>query len=178
MKVHLGCSDVLLPGWLNVDVMDPWTVKTTDGAGYLQMDLRKPWDLGDSCADIVRAHDVFEHIDNKHFRGQRGIVWCMNEAHRILKPGGILDLVVPCYPGIAPWCDPTHVQVWTKDTRYYFDERWNHDKGERGRLGPAYGITALFETLPDCRSGVDWTPIKYGPDPDRNKLFLMLRAVK
>lgn len=114
-----------------------------------------------------------------------GMIHFLNEAHRILRPGAVMELIVPCYwrdAGEAAFCDPTHGwPVWTSSTRYYFDERWNNDSGERGRLGPtmAQGITALFRTLPESGSGVDWHPIKYAPDaPERRKLFLMLQAVK
>lgn len=169
MKLNLGCSDDLKPGYVNVDVAPP-----ADQVA----DLRFCWPWEDSSVEEIFAHDVFEHIDNAQFQGQRGIIWCLNEAHRVLRPGGKLDLVVPCLPGSAPWVDPSHVQVWTADTRYYFDERWNHARGERGRLGPAYGITALFRTV-GGRSGTDWRPIQYAADaPDRHKLMLILEAVK
>jgi len=110
-----------------------------------------------------------------------GLIHFMNEAHRVLQPGGILELIVPCYPGEAAFCDPTHAwPLWTASTRYYFDVRWNHPRGERGRLGPtmAQGITALFKTV-GGRSGPDWMPIQYAEDaPERRKLFLLLEAVK
>jgi len=171
LKLNLGCSDHRIPGYLGVD--------RCFGPGVDQVaDLRFPWPWEESTIEEIVAHDVFEHIDNNDYRGQLGIVWAMNEAHRVLKPGGKLDLVVPSLPGYAPWVDPTHVNVWTADTRYYFDARWNYSGGERGRLGPAYGITALFKTV-GGRSGVDWKPVQYAPDaPDRHKIMVILEAVK
>lgn len=171
LKLNLGSSDDLRPGYQNVDVAPPADVIA---------DLRERWPWADSTVDEIYAHDVFEHIDNETHRGQRGIIWCMNEAHRVLKHGGILDLAVPCLPGIAPWVDPTHCQVWTSDLRYYFCEEWNNPGDERGRLGPnpSYAITALFRTI-GGRSGKDWEPIQYAKDaPERRKLFLLLECVK
>jgi hypothetical protein len=167
-KLNLGCSDDHRAGYLNVDVVYP---------ADLIVDLCKRWPWPDSYFNEILAYDVAEHIDNDDFRGQKGIIWFMNEAHRVLAPGGKLDLKVPSLPGEAPFVDPTHVSVWTSSTRYYFDERWNNDKGERGRLGPAYGITALFRTL-DGRSGPDWMPIRYSDDPNRYKIMVTLEAVK
>lgn len=169
LNLNLGCNSDLRAGYLNVDVAPPADVIA---------DLRQRWPWEEGEVDFILAKDVFEHLDNAEFPGQKGIIWCMNEAHRVLKAGAHLELIVPCLPGIAPWVDPTHVNVWTADTRYYFDERWNHPSGERGRLGPGMGITALFRTV-GGRSGADWTPIAYAADaPDRRKLFLILEAVK
>jgi len=169
MKLNLGCSDDHRPGYVNVDRVAPADVIA---------DLRKPWPWGDSSANEIFAHDVFEHLDNAEFPGNKGIIWCLNEAHRVLRPGGKLDLYVPCLPGVAPWVDPTHVSVWTADTRYYFCEEWNHRGGERGRLGPGMGVTALFRTV-GGRSGKNWTPIQYAPDaPERHKIMVILEAVK
>lgn len=196
LKLNLGSSDDLRNGYLNVDVCDPPAGATAEN--FLMWDLSgqrfervgfqppEPWPWPDSSVDEIVAKDVFEHIENLWWRGQAGITWCLNEAHRVLKPGGWLNLTVPCLDnegkGLGPWCDPSHVSVWCKDLRYYYDERWNNPDGERGRLGPspAYGpITALFKTLPGGRSGVDWTPIQYaGPKVARHKLFVYLEAVK
>lgn len=174
--VNLGCSDDLRQGYLNVDRWPPPVIP--EGYEFLQMDLRERWKLADSSVSLLRAKDVFEHIDNAEWPGQKGIIWCMNEAHRVLIPGGQLDLTVPCLPGKAPWVDPTHVSVWSQDLRYYFCEEWNNPQGERGRLGPAYGITALFGTV-GGRSGKNWEPVQYAPDdPERRKLFLTLEAIK
>lgn len=176
LLVNLGCSDDLRQGFLNIDRHRPEEVP--DSREFMEMDMRERWTLADSSVSLLVAKDVFEHVDNAEWPGQKGIIWCLNEAHRVLNPGGELELTVPCLPGKAPWVDPTHVSVWTSDLRYYFDERWNNPQGERGRLGPAYGITALFKTL-GCRSGPDWEAIQYAPDdPDRRKLFLRLEAVK
>lgn len=171
-RLNLGASDDRRAGYLSVDIAPPADVVC---------DLRARWPWADSTVDEIFAHDVFEHIDNPAFPMGKGAIWCMNEAHRVLKPGGVLDLYVPCLPGDAPFVDPTHVTVWTQSHRYYFDERWNHQQGERGRLGPSpsYAITARFKTLPGGRSGLEWTPIQYAPDaPSRHKIMVILEAVK
>lgn len=174
--VNLGCSDDLIPNWVNVDQSRPDVVP--DGISFIEADLANAWPFPDSSVDELRAYDVFEHVENESFRADKGAIWCMNEAHRVLKPDGILDLIVPCLPGSAPFVDPTHVQRWCADWRYYFDRRWDNPRGERGRLGKAYRITALFRTV-GGKSGPDWDPIAYALDaPDRRKLFLRLQAVK
>src|SRR5579862_666956 len=122
-----------------------------------------------SVEDII-AHDVFEHLPSK--------IFTLNEAHRVLQANGTLDLWVPCVylsdgrvnPGA--FADPTHTTFWTMDDRYYFCEEGNHPRGERGRLGPAYGITALFRPL-------HWELYEYGEGAERrSKVRALLQAVK
>lgn len=172
MKLNLGCSDDLKPGYLNVDLAPP--------ADQIA-DLRSPWPFEDSSVDEIYAHDVFEHL--YRYPGQsvnivQPKIWAMNEAHRVLKPDGKLDLAVPCVhlsagrinPGA--FADPTHVSFWTLDDKYYFCEEWNNPRGERGRLGPAYGITALFRIH-------EWRLFEYGQAHERrSKIMAILEAVK
>ena len=160
MKLNLGSNDDLVAGYLNVDIAPP--------ADYLA-DLRQRWPFRDGEVDEIRAWDVFEHLPQIH---------AMNEAHRVLKRGGKLDLRVPAValmdgrvnPGA--FADPTHVSFWHPDTKYYYCEEWNNPQGERGRLGPAYGITALFSIL-------RWDLIEYGLSYERrSKIVAVLGAVK
>lgn len=162
MKLNLGCNDAHLSGYLNVDMAQP--------ADYV-CDLRQPWPWETSSVEQIIAYDVFEHLPQIH---------AMNEAHRVLKPGGMLDLKVPAValadgrinPGA--WCDPTHISFWHPDTKYYYGEEWNNPQGERGRLGPspAYGITALFRIH-------KWDLVEYGSGHElRSKIAGLLEALK
>src|SRR3974390_774648 len=168
MKLNLGCSDDLLAGYVNVDRID--------APGVLYADLNRiwPWHAGE--VEEIRAHDVFEHLHGPGTVAPK--IWCMNEAHSVLKTGGILELYVPCVmlsdgrvnPGA--FADPTHVSFWTMDDQYYFCSQWHAPDAERGRLGPAYGITALFDKLL-------WNLAEYGDAGNRRaKIQARLRAVK
>lgn len=159
LRLNLGASDHRMAGYLSVDIAPPADVVC---------DLRERWPWGDGTVDDIYAHDVAEHMNQ---------IWFMNEAHRVLRPGGKLDLAVPAValadgrvnPGA--FCDPTHVSWWSLDTRYYFNVEWNNPQGERGRLGPAYGITALFRGA--------WKMHEYGAaDERRSKITAVLEAVK
>src|SRR5215469_3170162 len=133
-NLNLGCSDDHKPGYINVDICVPADIIT---------DLGQRWPWEDSTIDKIYAKDVLEHIPG-------GKIWVMNEAHRVLKPGGLFEFLVPLVSlcdgrvNLGAFADPTHVSFWTQDDKYYFCEQWNNPQGERGRLGPAYGITALF----------------------------------
>ena len=177
MKLNLGCSDDLKPGYVNVDNF----AKRLDHErwdSYQQVHLNQPWPWEDSSVDEIYAHDVFEHISPQDWTPSIAPkIWCMNESWRVLKPGGLLDLAVPCVmlsdgrvnPGA--FADPTHQSYWTLDDRYYFGEEWNTPRDERGRFGVAYGITALFRGA--------WILRDYGDEHGRrSKIFAKLEAVK
>lgn len=185
LKLDLGSSDDRRPGYLSVDIAGDVDVRA---------DLNQPWPWEDSSVDEVRAYDVFEHLWPVYmFRSTltglpmdftirradiTGKIWAMNEAHRVLKPGGILDLAIPSVlmadgksgnPGA--YADPTHATFWVFDDRYFYNEEWNTPDGERGRLGPGYGITALFRGA--------WRLVEYGAGPEkRAKIYARLEAVK
>jgi predicted SAM-dependent methyltransferase len=76
-----------------------------------------PWPTGDNTVSAIRASHVMEHIP----AGQERID-VMNEAHRVLRPGGVFEIIVPLMVGT--WhaiADPTHVSYWCKESFHYFD---------------------------------------------------------
>mgnify|MGYP002133823108 CR=1 FL=1 len=100
MRLNLGCCDAILPGYVNVDVVD--------GPGVdLVADLSKPWPWLDGTIERVRAHDVIEHLPDK--------IHTMNELWRVLEPGGIAEVAVPTTDGTGAFQDPTHV-CYSEDT--------------------------------------------------------------
>lgn len=169
VRLNLGCSDDRRAGYIGVDIAPP---------ADCIVDLSQKWPWRDGSIDEIYAKDVLEHVDNAEFRGNRGKIWVMNESHRCLRPGGILEFLVPVVlmndgrvnPGA--FADPTHISFWTPDDKYYFCSHWNNPQGERGRLGLAYGITALFHLF-------KWDVTEYGLSYERRaKLHAVLVAIK
>ncbi len=126
LKLNLGCSDSHRQGFLNVDLCEPADVVA---------DLSKPWPWATSSVTEIAAWDIFEHLPSK--------LHTMNEAHRVLVPGGRLDLFIPTTDGRGAFQDPTHVSFWTPNDLFYFCEEWQ----EWQRFHKSYGITAHFKTI-------------------------------
>ncbi len=148
MKLNLGCSDSHVPGFINVDCVPPADQIADLGANW-------PWE--DSSVAYIKALDIIEHLPNK--------MRTMNEAWRVLIPGGLLEIVVPTTDGPGAWQDPTHVSYWNRNSFLYYTAGDPH----RERFGEAYEITARFEVV----SSAQWKD-SYGVV----KLSILLKAVK
>lgn len=148
IKLNLGCSDALMRGYINVDRVSP---------ADLIADLSRPWPWVESSVDEIRAHDIIEHLPDK--------IHTMNEAWRVLKPGGLFEIVVPTTEGRGAWQDPTHISYWNRNSFFYF----THNDSHRTRFGDSYGVKAQFEVVESVQSDIH---------NNVTKLTIVLRAVK
>lgn len=112
-KLNLGCGDQFLDGYINCDMLP--NVKTDK-----VFDLEKfPYPFADNFADEVLMDNVLEHLHD--------IVSTMREIHRILKPGGVVKIIVPYGKADRAIQDPTHVHFFTEKSMNYFTEGYHFD---------------------------------------------------
>ena len=125
MKLNLGCADRNFPGYLGVDIAPPADVVT---------DLRETWPWGDNSAEEILAFDLVEHLPDR--------IHTMNEAWRVLRPGGLFIIEVPNAARGAGFAqDPTHTSQWCMNSFQYYEA----GSFAVQRLARAYGITARFK---------------------------------
>jgi ubiquinone/menaquinone biosynthesis C-methylase UbiE len=126
-SIEIGGGTLVQPGWTNLD--------SRNGHGeWARMAQDTPWPTGDNTVDAIRASHVMEHIPAGQDR-----IDVMNEAHRVLRPGGVFEIIVPLMVGT--WhaiADPTHISFWCKESFHYFDGLF--------AANADYGIR-LWETL-------------------------------
>lgn len=148
MKLNLGSSDRHFDDFVNVDLAEPCDVIA---------DLSKPWPWSESTIDEIRAFDIIEHLPDK--------LLTMNEAWRVLKPGGLFDIIVPTTDGRGAWQDPTHVSFWNRNSFFYFE----HGNPHLTRFASAYGVRCAYKiVLANQQKLAD----------EVVKLHIMLKAVK
>ncbi len=88
-----------------------------DWVGYPGVDVvhnleKFPWPFPDQSFDRIRARHVLEHVD--------AMIPAMDELHRILRPGGVLQIIVPYFGRYSAFRDPTHRRFCTWESFDYF----------------------------------------------------------
>lgn len=136
IQVDLGCG-FRKHGNLGIDV----TAAGTEADLICRLGF-EPIPLDDEVADTIFCRDFLEHLP-KAFYSERDaklrypVIELMNEAWRILKPGGTFTSFTPCYPAIEVHQDPTHLSVWTLESMAYFCGKYP--------VAKLYGVRAQFE---------------------------------
>ena len=100
MKLNLGCGKKLWDGFVNIDAV---------GSGApVEADIRKlPYE--DEAAEEIHAIHVFEHFYPKD------VMAVLAEWKRVLQPGGLLVLELPCYDKVRLWIaqdGPQNLTLW------------------------------------------------------------------
>ena len=105
MKLNLGCADTVVPGWINVDYAIGARIARLPVLGFLVRrtrlfnldwssdifihDLSKVFPWSNESVKYIYCSHTFEHFSREH--GRR----LLSECYRVLKPGGIVRIVVP-----------------------------------------------------------------------------------
>ena len=105
IKLNLGCGSVRPVGWVNTDsslnanlqripiigksVAKFFNPVTYESSNFKYMNLNKKWKYNSNTVDIVYASHLFEHLT------QKSADLFLKESFRVLKPGGVMRIVVP-----------------------------------------------------------------------------------
>jgi len=106
VKLDLGCGSSCAEGFVGVDVRPLPNVA-------IVADLTQRWPFEDSSIEAIRASHFFEHLAEP--------LRTMDEAYRILVPGGMLEIDVPSTNGMGAFQDPTHRSFWNINSFLYYD---------------------------------------------------------
>src|SRR5678816_2800742 len=118
VRYDLGCGSRCKEGFTGVD-------KFAKGDKIQNVDLFKfPWPWADNSVDELHASHFLEHIPARevedrdcqhpdkgmpsHLYGTDMLCAFMDEAWRVLKPGGVFAIVVPNARNNRAFQDPTH----------------------------------------------------------------------
>lgn len=109
IKLNIGCGRDYRPGWKNIDIS-----KAVKAEYYL--DIRKdtlPFEAG-SVSEIYISGVLEQILENED------LIYAVNECHRVLKPGGIMTVIVPNAKYSIAHQDPMDIRKFTPETFGYF----------------------------------------------------------
>ena len=122
--LQVGSGKDFKPDCFNVDINPAWGPDTV-------LDITSPTLVGRRVAtsrfgmvvlaeesfEAAIAHDVLEHLPD--------LTTAMTNVLRLLKPGGVFDVLVPYDLSLGAWQDPTHVRAFNERSwLYYTDWHW------------------------------------------------------
>ena len=132
IQLNLGCGAQPVPGWVNLDIVGIPGVDVVHDLDSF------PWPFEDEVASVIRAFDVFEHVDKP--------LEFVNECWRVLQTGHNLIIHTSCWQTENSFTDPTHKRFCTEHTFDY----WIRGTAYHARYGPVYSRGCDFE-LAGCR---------------------------
>jgi len=91
-RLHVGCGNILVPGWLNLTFEkreEYGRIKKVTGAWWLNFNALDSLPVADESVQYLAASHFIEHLDfNAGLRFTR-------EAFRVMKKGGVIHLSCP-----------------------------------------------------------------------------------
>jgi SAM-dependent methyltransferase len=106
LRLNLGSGQRRLPGFFNLDCVP---LCQPD----ILADLNAPLtELPDNSVEEVYARHTLEHVDR--------FLDLLGEIHRVTRPGGRIEIVVPHFSNPYGYSDPTHVRFFGLYSFHYF----------------------------------------------------------
>ncbi len=137
--VNLGSGGEKLKGAVNVDFSELSKPDIVHDLNVI------PWPFEDGSFDTAIMYDVIEHLDKP--------IRVIEEAWRILSPGGILKIRTPSFQHENSWIDLTHIHHLHKKSLDYFDTET--DTGKRYQFYTARKFKIL-RAWPDVHGNLNW----------------------
>ena len=184
VRLHLGCGNDILAGWVNLDHAPAPGIDVVADLGSCRI---RPLPFADETVDEILACHVLEHIAD--------ILPLMAELWRIAKPGAVLTAHVPYGSSDDAWEDPTHVRAYFLQSWGYYSQPyywrssgygyhgdWQPERVdlliEEHRIGDPQTVVARIDTERNMVREMVATLIKVSPPRPASKELLRLPRVE
>lgn len=126
IRLNLGVGRRLREGYYGLDLIEMSGVDVV-------ADLNEPLtEFPDNSVESIYTHHTFEHVDK--------FLPLLQEIHRVVIPGGRVEVVVPHFSNPYGYSDPTHVRFFGLYTFYYFSDEADQPR----RKVPAFYLPQRF----------------------------------
>lgn len=146
MKLHLGCGNDYLEGYLNLDSSKQ--VKS-DKVWNLE---KIPLPFKENSVEEVVANHVLEHVNS--------FIPLMHELHRICKAKSLIKIRVPFYSSWGQFNDPTHVRFFTPFSFEYFKVgNYSHEVNSKKDMFKVKKVRINFGIGPSSKLNFLFNPL-------------------
>lgn len=160
IKLDLACGQNPKPGFFGVDL---------HADGMERVDLCKlPWPWATDSVDELHCSHFLEHVPARmfedcdfrllgasgneetlaRFSGKDLLCCMMDEAWRVLKHGGVFNIVVPNARNNRAFQDPTHRRFFVAESFLYYNRDWRQANGLDHYLGNCHFTVEVNHTMP------------------------------
>ncbi len=116
MKLHVGCGNVIISGWSNLDI------EKLPGVD-IQDDIKTLEKIEDNSCEIIYASHVLEHVGRNEF-GDVLKTW-----NKKLKMNGVLRVAVPDFEKAIEWYKKTNnILIWILKLNWIHFSKFIYDK--------------------------------------------------
>lgn len=144
-KLHLGCFDQPIPGWINTDITYHIFIAKVPGLAYLLHKIGKipkyrylqhkqgvfrPIKYMDVTKRFPFKNDVFDYVFSSHMLEHlyaEDAIACVNEVYRVLRKGGVFRVSIPDLDRIVESYDP---HIPNKFLEAIFESKQKLDKNK------------------------------------------------
>ena len=173
-RLHLGCGDHSLKGWVNIDLVRYAGVD-------IQWNACEQMPLPSGCCQYIFHEHLLEHFSVEE--GRR----VLTECHRLLMPGGVIRVAMPSLEVMLARCSDgswhesrsLHMPEVTTKAEYLnvcfrnWGHKWIYDREELHRRLREVG----FRTIKDAERSISTIPTLNGLE-NRPDSLLVCEAVR
>lgn len=146
IKLDIACGQNKREGFVGVDIA------ACPGVDFVHDLNVYPWPFEANSVEEAFCSHYIEHIPMEYICGKDALFCFFDEVHRILVPGGKIQIVAPYYSSMRAWQDPTHRRAITDATFFYLSKSWR----EANKLDH-YSVTCDFDTAGGYAYDQAWT---------------------
>lgn len=144
MRLHIGCGDRILQGWVNLDISNHFYDKDEETDTVTGFGDARCLEYPENSIDEIYASHILDHIS------RRDLDDTLSNWHRVLKPGGILRLAVSDFGKV--------VEMYNAGMG--LEQLWGHIVGGHKTEHDKHGAVFDFKLLKEYLEKHGFTDVK------------------
>jgi len=120
-KLTIGCGKDIKKDFVNLDIAK------LPGVDVIHNLNKYPWPFKDNEFEYIYCDNVLEHLED--------IIKPLEEIWRISRSKARIRIIVPIFPSVWSFCDPTHKSIYTYFTFNYFRLKFDLNYYSKARFG-------------------------------------------